>query len=201
MKVRISPRKRFPAAPCEHFPNTVRLRRPVRSPCWMSRPRRLLPSWHAGTRAQVEWAARSRWRRVPASAGARHFRGRRHLPLLGHRRRGKPSEIDARCAELPPHPPCARPSHPARPTHGSRTFPPLCTAHTSLARLLAPQPLCALVCADAQFSPLTSTRVDGDASRRRGGGGGGSRGPRGRPGEGEGGDGARRGRLHHKEYT
>ena len=95
----------------------------------MSRPRRLLPSWHAGTRAQVEWAARSRWRRVPASAGARHFRGRRHLPLLGHRRRGKPSEIDARCAELPPHPPCARPSHPARPTHGSRTFPPLRTAH------------------------------------------------------------------------
>ena len=26
-------------------------------------------------------------------------------------------------------PPCARPSHPARPTHGSRTFPPPCTAH------------------------------------------------------------------------
>ena len=29
----------------------------------------------------------------------------------------------------PPTPPCACPSHPARPTHGSRTFPPPCTAH------------------------------------------------------------------------
>ena len=28
-----------------------------------------------------------------------------------------------------PSPPCASPSHPARPTHGSRTFPPPCTAH------------------------------------------------------------------------
>ena len=28
-----------------------------------------------------------------------------------------------------PSPPCASPSHPARPTHGSRTFPPLRTAH------------------------------------------------------------------------
>ena len=100
----------------------------------------------------------------------------------------------------PPHPPCARPSHPARPTHGSRTFPPLCTAHTSLARLLAPQPLCALVCADAQFSPLTSTRVDGDASRRRGGGGAARVGRAGAQGRVRGGDGARRGRLHHKEY-
>ena len=48
MKVRISPGKRFPAAPCEHFPNTVRLQRPVLSSCWMNRPRCLLLSWHAG---------------------------------------------------------------------------------------------------------------------------------------------------------
>ena len=81
-------------------------------------------------REQVRWAAGSRWRRAPASAGARNFRGRRHLPLLGPRRRGELSEIDARCAEHALEPPLRAPHiHPARPTHGSRTFPPLCTTH------------------------------------------------------------------------
>ena len=77
--------------------------------------------------------------RVPASAGARYFRGRRHLPLLGLPRWGKQTELDARCANPPPSPPpCARPSHPSRPTHGSRTFPPPCTPRFDLTLL----PLC-----------------------------------------------------------
>ena len=44
-----------------------------------------------------------------------------------------------------PSPPCARPSHPARLTHGSRTFPPPCTAHASLARRACTSPLYPLV--------------------------------------------------------
>ena len=35
-----------------------------------------------GTVEEIERAAGSRWCRVPASAGARNFRGRRQLPLL-----------------------------------------------------------------------------------------------------------------------
>ena len=46
--------------------------------------------------------------RVPASAGARYFRGRRHLPLLGLPRWGKQTELDARCANPPPPLPLAR---------------------------------------------------------------------------------------------
>ena len=57
-----------------------------------------------------------------------------------------------------PSPPCARPSHPARLTHGPRTFPPPCTAHASLARractsLLNPLPCCAQVL-DAASPPM-----------------------------------------------
>ena len=46
--------------------------------------------------------------RVPASAGARHFRARRHLPLLVLRHWGKQTELDARCANPPPPLPLAR---------------------------------------------------------------------------------------------
>ena len=154
-------------------------------------------------RAQVERAAGSRWRRAPASAGARNFRVRRHLPLLGPRRRGELAKINARCAERAPQPPPARPSHPAHPTHGSRTFPPPCTAH-------APPPctprfhltrVCPCVCAGGQSCPSTSTRVEVGAPRRRDGGGAARAGrevawvPRGgRSGEG-GGVGARRRHL------
>ena len=47
-------------------------------------------------------------RRVPASAGARHFRARRHLPLLVLQHSGKQTELDARCANPPPPLPLAR---------------------------------------------------------------------------------------------
>ena len=67
--------------------------------------------------------------RVPASAGTRYFRGRRHLPLLGHRHWDKHAEIDDGCAARAPHPPCAHPIHPSRPTHRSRTLSPPSTAH------------------------------------------------------------------------
>ena len=123
-------------------------------------------------RAQVAQDAGSRWRRAPASAGARNFRVRRHLPLLGPRRRGELAKINARCAERAPQPPPARPSHPAHPTHGSRTFPPPCTAHAPpctprfhLTRF------CPCVCAGGQSCPSTSTRVEVGAPRRRDGGG------------------------------
>ena len=46
--------------------------------------------------------------RVPASAGARHFRARRHLPLLVLQHSGKQTELDARCANPPPPLPLAR---------------------------------------------------------------------------------------------
>merc|ERR1712155_102020 len=95
--------------------------------------------------------------RAPASAGARNFRGRRHLHPLGPRRKGEPDEtLGAPSAR--PSPPCARPSHPARLTHGPRTFPPPCTAHASLARractsLLNPLPCCAQAL-DAATPPM-----------------------------------------------
>ena len=72
-----------------------------------------------------------RWRRVPASAGARHLKVRRHLLLRVLRRRASwtRSTQDRRRVHRsralpPPSPPCARPSHPARPTRRSHTFPP-----------------------------------------------------------------------------
>ena len=52
----------------------------------------------------------------PASAGARNFRGRRHLHPLGPRRKGEPDEIDARCAERAAQPPLRAPQ-PPRPPH------------------------------------------------------------------------------------
>ena len=68
-------------------------------------------------RAQVVRAAWSRLRRAPASAGARNFRGRRHLPLLGLRRRGEQAVIKARCAERPPPHTHLRAPQPPRPPH------------------------------------------------------------------------------------
>ena len=112
-------------------------------------------------RAQVKLAAWSRLRRAPASAGAQNFRGRRHLPLLGLRRRGEQAVIKARCAERPPPHPCARPSYPARPMHGSRTFPPPCTPRFNLT------PFCPCVAQDDQCCPSTSTKVEGGAPRRQ----------------------------------
>ena len=54
--------------------------------------------------------------RAPASAGARNFRGRRHLHPLGPRRKGEPDEIDMRCAERAAQPPLRAPQ-PPRPPH------------------------------------------------------------------------------------
>ena len=86
-------------------------------------------------------------------------------------RRAGQDECEVRRARTPPHP-CARPSHPAQPTHGSRTFPPPCTAHAPpctprfhLTRF------CPCVCAGGQSCPSTSTRVEVGAPRRRDGGG------------------------------
>jgi len=146
------------------------------------------------------WAARSRCHRVPASAGARYFRGRRHLPLLGPRRRSKLAKINTRRADRPPHPALRMPQ-PPRPPHARIPHLPaaLHRPRAALHASLAPHPLSiALVCAGAQICPSTSTRAEGGEPRRRSGGGAarvgwrGARGPR--VGRG-GGVGARRGRL------
>ena len=93
--------------------------------------------------------------RVPASAGARYLRGRRHLPLLGHRRRDKQAKIDDGCASRAPHPPCTQDptSTPPAPTHRSRTFPPPCTAHApALHASLAPDPLLPSCAQELEFA-------------------------------------------------
>ena len=96
-------------------------------------PRRGQPqvSWPAMNEGCLGTCRRagSRWRRVSASAGARYLKVRRHLALLGPRRRGEHARSTRGAPSARPNPPCARPSHPSRPTHGSRTFPPPCTAH------------------------------------------------------------------------
>ena len=88
------------------------------------------------------WAARSRCHRVPASAGARYFRGRRHLPLLGPRRRSKLAKINTRRADRPPHPALRMPQ-PPRPPHARIPHLPA-TLHRPRAALhtsLPPHPL------------------------------------------------------------
>ena len=68
-----------------------------------------------------------------------------------------------------PSPPCARPSHPARLTHGSRTFPPPCTAHASLARRACTSPLYPLVPFCAQVLDVALGPRPGSREARRGG--------------------------------
>ena len=94
----------------------------------------------------------SSWCWVPASAGARNFRGRRQPPLLGPRRWGELTEIDVRCAErapLPP-PPALRPATPPAPRtypdHSHRLEPPTPRLHAPL----APHPLSPFVPSCAQ---------------------------------------------------
>ena len=70
-----------------------------------------------------------------------------------------------------PQPPDARFMHHTHPTHGSRTFPPPCTALAPLACLAVTLLTSALMCAGAQVSPSTSSRVEGVAPRRRSSGG------------------------------
>ena len=107
----------------------------------------------AATVEEIERAAGSRWCRVPASAGARNFRGRRQLPLLGPRRWGELTEIDVRCAErapLSPAPPSLRPATPPAPRtypdHSHRLEPPTPRLHAPL----APHPLSPFVPSCAQ---------------------------------------------------
>ena len=99
------------------------------------------------------------------------MKGRHHLlphySTLGARGRDKRQVRRSRA--LRPAPPCARLSHPARPTHRFRRL-----ALPTL-RLHASQLPHHIVhsCAGARFCPftsITSTRVEGGASRRRGSG-------------------------------
>ena len=67
-----------------------------------------------------------RWRRVPASAGARHLKVRRHLLLRVLRRRASWTRSTPGAPLARPQPPCANRSHPAHPTRRFGTFPPPC---------------------------------------------------------------------------
>ena len=128
-----------------------------------------------GAYAQVERAAGNRWCRAPASAGARNFRGRRHLHSVGPRRKGEPDEIDARCAERAAQPPLRAPQ-PPRPPHARVPHLPAALHRPRLActpRLhLTPLSFSAILCAGARCCPWTSARVEGGAVRRHGSGGG-----------------------------
>ena len=118
-------------------------------------------------RAQVAQDAGSRWRRAPASAGARNFRVRRHLPLLGPRRRGELAKINARCAERAPQPPLRAPAAP--PTQRTDPAPSrhLAPPTRRLAHLASTSPAFALVC--AQEVKLALLPRPGSRSARRGG--------------------------------
>ena len=152
------------------------LRQLVRPPdrCWSrSRSCAAQPEQERETQSAFSTCAS----RVPASAGARYLRGRRHLPLLGHRRRDKQTKIDDGCASRAPHPPCTQDptSTPPAPTHRSRTFPPPCTAHAPpcMPRLHL-TPFCPRARRSSSL-PVHLTRVEGGAARseamrrRRGG--------------------------------
>ena len=119
-------------------------------------------------RAQVKLAAWSRLRRAPASAGAQNFRGRRHLPLLGLRRRGEQAVIKARCAERPPPPPPLRAPQPPRPPHARIPHLPaaLHRPRAALHASLPPHPLFALC---AQELNLALLPRPGSRAARRGG--------------------------------
>ena len=86
--------------------------------------------------------------RVPASAGARYFRGRRHLPLLGLRHWVKQTELDARCAPPPPPSPLRAPQPPF-PPHARIPHLPA-ALHASL----QPHPLLPLCCAGRSMLPF-----------------------------------------------
>ena len=74
---------------------------------------------------------------VPASAGARHLKVRRHLLLRVLRRRASWTRSTPGAPLARPQPPCARRSHPAHPTRRFGTFLPPCIP---LRRLHASQP-------------------------------------------------------------
>ena len=106
---------------------------------------------------------------------------RGHLHLLVLRRLDKPAKIDAG-ARLAPLLPPARASHPPYPPHARIPHLPAALHRplVPLACLAVTLLTFALMCAGAQFSPSTSTRVERVAPRRRGGGwsSGGRRGTR-----------------------
>ena len=114
-----------------------------------------------GAYAQVERAAGNRWCRAPASAGARNFRGRRHVHPLSPRRKGEPDEIDTRCAERAAQPPLHAPQ-PPRLAPSRRLAPPTPCLHAAL----APQPF-TLVC--AQLLDVALGPRPGSREARRGG--------------------------------
>ena len=118
-------------------------------------------------RAQVAQDAGSRWRRAPASAGARNFRVRRHLPLLGPRRRGELAKMNARCAERAPQPPLRAPATPPTPRTDPAPSRHLAPPTRRLAHLASTSPAFALVC--AQEVNLALLPRPGSRSARRGG--------------------------------
>ena len=120
---------------------------------------------------------------VPASAGARYFRGRRHLPLLGLPHWGKQTELDARCAN-PPLPlaraPATLPAPRTDPAPSRRlarlasTSPPFALVlrrRINVALLPQPRSRAARRGGAAVARLVHLTRVEGGAVRRCGGGG------------------------------